>query len=376
MLRESLALYVHWPFCRSKCPYCDFNSVAVGELDHVRWRRAYVRELRESIASFNDRQIVSVFFGGGTPSLMEPTTVAAILDGLALSSDAEITLEANPTSVETARFADFRAAGVNWVSVGIQAFDAEALRFLGRTNSVDEACRALDTARRHFERFSFDLITARPAQTATDWERELRHALGFVQDHLSVYQLTVEPGTPFHDQGVSESGEDAACDIFDITQSVLNQAGLPAYEISNHAKPGAESRHNLVYWEGGDYLGIGPGAHGRLTMDGVTHATSQLSDPNAWLEHVEAHGHGTDESVALRHEERADELVMMGLRLTNGIERARFRAITGRDVADVVNAGRLAVLVNEGFLTLNDERLAATAKGWRLLNTILGELLG
>jgi putative oxygen-independent coproporphyrinogen III oxidase len=377
------ALYIHWPFCKSKCPYCDFNSHVRESVDQVAWRRALLAELDHYAAETAGRMVSSVFFGGGTPSLMAPATAAALIDRIAvrwtLASNAEITLEANPTSVEAGRFRDFRAAGVNRASLGVQALDPQALAFLGRGHSVEEALAAVDLARENFPRFSFDLIYARPSQEPGEWDVELRRALALAGDHLSLYQLTIEPGTAFHtahgrgDFAVPD--DDRAGALYELTQARLTEAGLPAYEISNHARPGSESRHNLVYWRYGDYVGIGPGAHGRLTLDGVKLATRQLRAPERWLAAVERRGDGTEERSEVTLSERLEEMLMMGLRLDEAVPRARFRRECGAEPEAVLDRARLARLVGGGFLMLDDAGLRATTEGRQRLNAVLGALL-
>ncbi len=377
------AIYIHWPFCKSKCPYCDFNSHVRASIDQELWQRALLSELDHYAAETPGRVVSSVFFGGGTPSLMAPATAAALIDRIArrwtLDREAEITLEANPTSVEAERFRDFRAAGINRVSLGVQALDPAALAFLGRGHSVDEAIAAIALADRHFPRFSFDLIYARPGQEVAQWEAELKQALSLAGDHLSLYQLTIEPGTAFHtahargDFAVPD--DDRAGALYELTQERLAAAGLPAYEISNHARPGGESRHNLVYWRYGDYVGIGPGAHGRLTMDGAKIATRQLRLPETWLAAVGKRGEGTDERSAIGARERLEEMLMMGLRLAEPVPRARFRRECSSEPETVLDPVRLARLVEGGFLSLDADGLHATTDGRQRLNAVLGALL-
>lgn len=373
------AVYIHWPFCRSKCPYCDFNSHVADTIDQARWRRALLTELDHAAGRTPGRTVTSIFFGGGTPSLMEPATAAALIERVAqrwsVAPDLEITLEANPTSVEAGRFRDFRAAGVNRVSLGIQALDDAALRALGRQHDVTEALAAVDLAARHFARFSFDLIYARPGQTVAAWRDELRRALDHAVGHLSVYQLTIEPGTAFHPRHARGElilpDDDLAGDLFEATQAVLEAAGLPAYEISNHARPGQESRHNLTYWRYGDYVGVGPGAHGRLTLDGDRRATRTHRAPEVWLERVEHHGHGGHADEVVDAEARWTEMLMMGLRLAEGVARSRLIAETGRDVEPAA----LTRLIDGGFLELTPTHLRATAAGRQRLNAVLAALL-
>jgi putative oxygen-independent coproporphyrinogen III oxidase len=377
------AIYVHWPFCKSKCPYCDFNSHVRAAIDQGAWRRALLAELDHYAAETAGRTVSSVFFGGGTPSLMAPATAAALIDRIAarwpLASDAEITLEANPTSVEAQRFRDFRAAGVNRASLGVQALDPAALAFLGRGHSVDEALAAVELARASFPRFSFDLIYARPGQDAAQWNAELQRALALAGDHLSLYQLTIEPGTAFHTAHARGDfalpDDDRAGALYELTQARLADAGLSAYEISNHARPGGESRHNLVYWRYGDYVGIGPGAHGRLTLDGVKLATRQLRAPERWLAAVERRGEGTEERSAISETERLEEMLMMGLRLNESVPRARFRRECAAEPEAVLDTARLARLVEGGFLILDEAGLRATTEGRQRLNAVLGALL-
>ena len=356
------AIYVHWPFCRSKCPYCDFNSHVREAINQERWRAALLRELDHFADETVGRTVTSVFFGGGTPSLMEPATAAALIDRVAarwpVASDVEITLEANPTSVEAGRFAGFRAAGVNRASLGVQALDDAALRFLGRGHSAAEALAAVDTAARHFARFSFDLIYARPGQTAEAWTAELHRALDHAGGHLSAYQLTIEPGTAFHTLhrrgGLPVPDEDTGAALYETTQRVLDAAGLRAYEISNHARPGEECRHNLTYWRYGDYVGIGPGAHGRLTLDGAKLATRTHRAPEAWLALVERGGHAEKPREPIEPRNRLDELMMMGLRLTEGVNRRRAAAECGADLAALLDAAeqdRAAVTAVPGAVT-------------------------
>jgi len=384
-------IYIHWPFCRAKCPYCDFNSHVRDAIDQARWRRALLAELDHYAAATTGRQVTSLFFGGGTPSLMDPETVAAVIaragETWALAPDVEITLEANPTSVEAERFAAYREAGVNRVSLGVQSLDDRALAFLGRQHSAAEALAAIDVARAHFPRWSFDLIAARPGQEPITWRAELAQALAWNPEHLSVYQLTIEPGTAFHGaQRRGElvlPGEAAGTAIFEATQEMLDADGLPAYEISNHARPGAECRHNLTYWRYGDYLGIGPGAHGRITLGapgvasapGEKFATRQHRAPEAWLEAVERHGHATRAHDAVPAETRLEELLMMGLRLTEGVGRAAFRRETGREPEDLLDPTKLAALIDGGFLELDAAGLRATVEGRLRLDAVLGHLL-
>jgi oxygen-independent coproporphyrinogen-3 oxidase len=376
---EPFGVYVHWPFCKAKCPYCDFNShVRHGGIDERRFLGAYLNELRHFASLAPGRKVTSVFFGGGTPSLMRPASVGAILEAIAehwnVERDAEITLEANPTSVEAENFAGYHAAGVNRLSLGIQALNDTSLKALGRQHTASEALAALSLAKRHFDRVSFDLIYAREGQTAHGWREELTRALDHAADHLSLYQLTIEDGTPFaarHAAGtlnVPNGGEARA--MFLLTQELCETAGMPAYEVSNHARPGSESRHNLIYWRGHDYAGIGPGAHSRITIGGAKRALSTIKSPEGWLVEVEARGHGLETDDALTTEEAAEEYLLMGLRLSEGIDLARLAAING----SVLDKGRVEALEVEGLLSRSGARLAATAKGRLVLNRLILEL--
>jgi putative oxygen-independent coproporphyrinogen III oxidase len=383
MTEPGFGIYVHWPFCLKKCPYCDFNSHVRDEIDETRWRAALLAELDHYAALTGNRRVGSVFFGGGTPSLMAPATAGAVLDRIqrnwSLDENIEITLEANPTSVEAGRFAGFRAAGINRASLGIQALEDRDLRFLGRAHSADEAREAIAIAARNFDRWSFDLIYARPEQSLSAWAAELDAALALAGDHLSVYQLTIEPGTAFYNAHARGDfilpDDDLAGALYELTQDRLAAAGMPAYEISNHARPGQASRHNLTYWRYGDYVGVGPGAHGRLTLGGVKHATRQKKAPETWLDAVECQGHGTEETLALDQEARFEEMLMMGLRLAEGIPRRRFKAELGRAPEQLLDPAGLARLIEGGFITLDAERLAATDAGRQRLNAVLGMLL-
>ena len=374
-------VYVHWPFCASKCPYCDFNShVRTGGVDEDRYLAAYLRELAHTAKLAPGLQVSSIFFGGGTPSLMRPATVGAILDATAghwsITRDAEITLEANPSSVEAGRFAGYRTAGVNRVSLGVQALRDRDLKALGRLHSVAEAKAAIAIAKAAFERVSFDLIYARPGQTVPAWRAELAEALELQAGHLSIYQLTIEPGTAFaalHEAGKLIVPEDEpASDLFELTQDMTAAAGLSAYEVSNHAVPGQESRHNLLYWRYGAYAGIGAGAHGRLVVDGQRVATSTARAPEAWLSQVEALGHGLVEETPLSRSEQADEMLVMGLRIDEGIDLVRLANLTGlRPSVEVINKLTAHGLVEHDTAV---GRLWATDRGRFLTNAIILEL--
>jgi putative oxygen-independent coproporphyrinogen III oxidase len=379
-LTSPFAVYVHWPFCLSKCPYCDFNShVRHGGVDEARFLRAYESEIAATAARVPSRIVSSIFFGGGTPSLMQPSTVQTILDCIgkhwSVAPDVEVTLEANPTSVEATRFRGYRAAGVNRVSLGVQALDDAALKELGRLHTAQEALDAVAVARSIFDRYSFDLIYARPQQSLDAWAAELRRAIAEAAEHLSLYQLTIEPDTPFF--GLYKAGklivpdEDLARDLYDLTQTICSKAGLPAYEISNHARPGAECRHNLVYWRGHDYAGVGPGAHGRLTIDGRRVATATEKRPEAWLMRVEETGTGFTVDEKLTSGEAADEYLLMGLRLAEGIDTARYSALSGRDL----DPKRISILRDEGAVeTTTDGRLRVTKSGFPLLDAVVADL--
>jgi putative oxygen-independent coproporphyrinogen III oxidase len=382
-MTSPLGVYVHWPFCKSKCPYCDFNSHVRDGVDQSRWRSALLKELNQAAREAPDRRVETMFFGGGTPSLMEPETVGAVIARVKqlwdTAADVEITLEANPTSVEASRFAALAQAGVNRVSLGVQALDAASLRFLGREHSADEAVEAIATARRHFARYSFDLIYARPGQTEEAWAAELERALALAGEHLSLYQLTIERGTRFftdHARGAFTlpAGDQAAA-MFELTQARLAAAGLPAYEISNHARPGAACRHNLIYWRYQDYVGIGPGAHGRFAEGAGKRATRRASGPEAWLEAVEREGHGTAETTLVGGQDLVEEALMMGLRLAEGIDRAVFASMTGADPVAALGERRLAPLVKAGYLEVDVTHLKATAAGRQRLNAVLERLI-
>jgi putative oxygen-independent coproporphyrinogen III oxidase len=375
---QPLAVYIHWPFCRSKCPYCDFNSHVREAVDEQVWTGALIADLDRQAALAPEHEVVSMFFGGGTPSLMPPDTAAALIERVKrhwrTAPDLEITLEANPNSAEAERFAGFAQAGVNRLSLGVQALDPAALRFLGRGHDRAEAIAAIELSRKLFARTSFDLIYARPGQNLEAWRQELDEALSLAGEHLSLYQLTIEPGTAFHTRAargeLDMPDQETAAALFEMTQERLAARGMPAYEISNHARPGAESRHNLAYWRYDDYLGIGPGAHGRITRDGIKYATRQRRLPEAWLKQPEF-----EETAAIPRETAIEEMVMMGLRITQGISRAKLEALAGRPL-EVLFGGALTRLIDGGFVTLDDERLAATAAGRQRLNAVLAALLG
>jgi putative oxygen-independent coproporphyrinogen III oxidase len=373
-------VYIHWPFCAAKCPYCDFNShVRHVAVDQDAFVDAFLKEMTAMRAISGSRTVTSIFMGGGTPSLMKPQTVDAILSGIArhwhVPDGIEITMEANPSSVEAERFRGYRAAGVNRVSLGVQALNDKDLRFLGRLHNVEDALKAVKLARDIFPRMSFDLIYARPGQQEQDWINELNEAISYAVDHLSLYQLTIEEGTPFyglHKNGkiVLPSQEDSAR-LYEITQDVTSAAGMPAYEVSNHSVPGAESRHNLTYWRYGDYAGIGPGAHGRLTSGGRKYATSTERNPEAWLEAVRAQGHGMIDNDSLEHAEQADEMLLMGLRLREGLDLVRWSEQSGR----MLDPEKEEFLIGHGFLErLGNARIRCTPQGMLILDAVVADL--
>jgi oxygen-independent coproporphyrinogen-3 oxidase len=375
----AFGVYVHWPFCLSKCPYCDFNShVRRDKPDETRFVRAIEHELDHIAGKIGARTVDTIFFGGGTPSLMAPKTVDAILAAVAqrwpIAAGAEITLEANPTSVEAENFRGYRSAGVNRVSLGVQSLDDAALKFLGRLHTADEALAAVKIAQATFPRVSIDLMYARPGHTPAAWQAELRRALGVGTEHLSLYQLTIEDDTTFatlHRAGklVVPDAEIGRA-LWDVTQETCDRAGLPAYEISNHARPGAECRHNLVYWRYREYAGVGAGAHGRVGADGARRATATERNPERWLAAVETHGHGFATDEALSGAEQADELLLMGLRLREGIDAKRYEALSGR----TLDAERVAALAAEGLIELREGKLCVTAAGFPLLDAIVADL--
>jgi oxygen-independent coproporphyrinogen-3 oxidase len=380
---QPLAIYVHWPYCLSKCPYCDFNSHVAATIDHAVWADTYMRELRHYAALLPDRRVTSIFFGGGTPSLMEVSTVETVLGTIAdlwpLSDDIEITLEANPTSVEAEKFAGFRTAGVNRVSLGIQALRDADLKFLGRTHDTDQARQAIALAKKYFPRWSFDLIYARKDQTPQQWQDELREALQLADGHLSLYQLTIEPNTQFYT--LSARGEkltatdDNAAIMYEATQDVLRNAGLPAYEISNHARLGQESRHNLTYWRYQDYIGIGPGAHGRFHDANSFHSTENHRSPDVWTRQVLEKNQGLKLFEPLDTATAQREAMMMGLRLTTGIDRRDWQNKFDQSLNDFLPLAKRARLIDEGYLVADTHNLRATHSGLQRLNAVLNYLL-
>ncbi len=374
---DAFGIYIHWPYCAAKCPYCDFNSHVKREVGEARYLAAVTRELSHYAALAPGRQVSSIFFGGGTPSLMHPATAEAVLQAISghwsVAADAEITLEANPSSVEADRFADFRRAGVNRVSIGVQSLRDDQLRFLGRLHDGAEARRAIEIGNAHFDRVSFDLIYARPGQTAAEWRAELGEALRMAAGHLSLYQLTIEPGTAFY--RLEQSGKlqipsgEAAAQLYELTQEICEAAGLPAYEISNHARRGEEARHNLLYWRYGDYAGIGPGAHGRIGGGDGRLALSAERDPARWAAQVERDGHGLASRDPLSSLEQAEEMLLMGLRLAEGLSLARLADRTGYHPAPEV----LLLLQQDGLLSVDaqDGVIAATPRGRLVLNSLI-----
>ena len=379
---DGAGLYVHWPFCVSKCPYCDFNSHVADRIDERAWRDALISELDHYAAATEYRALNTVFFGGGTPSLMPPQTAGAILDAAArnwsLSPDLEATLEANPSSAEAGKFGGFRTAGINRVSIGAQSFDDDALRFLGRMHDGADARRAVELAAREFDRYSFDMIYALPGHRPTEWRRQLQDALTLAGDHLSLYQLTVEKGTPFfaaRRRGTfSLPDDDLAVELLEIADSETRKAGYPAYEVSNHAGPGGECRHNLACWRGEDYIGIGPGAHGRVRIAGRRCATDQIPEPSAWLDAVRRNGHGTRNAVPLNRTERIEELLITGLRLVSGIDREAFRRAGGREPEELLDMDKVSAIAREGLLRLDGRGLRARRAGRLRLNALIAAL--
>ncbi len=387
MVMEPIALYIHWPFCLAKCPYCDFNSHVRERIDQARFAAALRTELAWEAARVGRRPLASIFFGGGTPSLMDPATVADLIDDAHRLFDAvpdcEITLEANPTSVEAAKLAAFRQAGINRISVGVQSFNAEDLHRLGRQHSAAQAIAALETGRRIFPRISFDLIYARPGQTMAAWRAELRQALALAADHLSLYQLTIEPGTVY--EGMHRRGEivlpdpELAADLYDATAEEASRFGLAGYEVSNYAVPGSESRHNLAYWRYGDYVGIGPGAHGRLSLEDANGprriATRRHRAPEPWAARVEQQGHGSTAEEVVSAQDSAREMLLMGLRLSEGIDAARFVQRTRLQLLDMLDPQTLVQAQEAMYIEWNGARLRATSEGRKRLDALLGALV-
>jgi oxygen-independent coproporphyrinogen-3 oxidase len=385
--KPGLALYVHWPFCLSKCPYCDFNSHVVDRVDHSQWREALLTELAFEAARTPDFRLTSIFFGGGTPSLMEAETARALIEAAKASwpsePDLEVTLEANPGTVDAARFAAFRNAGVNRLSLGVQSLNDSQLKFLGRKHSAGEAKAAVTLAGSIFDRLSFDLIYARPGQTTGQWKTELSDALELLTaaggGHVSCYQLTIEDQTPFkkdYERGLfTLPDENGGSDLFDLTQDVLTAAGLPAYEVSNHAKAGDACRHNVHIWRGGPYAGIGPGAHGRVEAGGTVYATQRLKAPAHWLKRVASQGHGTQSEIEIGQADRAIEMVLMGLRLDEGLDLSHLEHVTGVPRFKVISEEGLKMMESEGLIEVSSDQIRTTRRGRLVLNGIVQELL-
>ena len=378
-MTSNISLYVHWPFCKTVCPYCDFNSHVSEDINQDRWREAFLKELYHYAGETPGRHLTSIFFGGGTPSLMASKTVETIIERACASwpvdENLEITLEANPSSADISRFTSYSIAGVNRLSLGVQSLDDRALKFLGRPHNAIQAQNAMTSAKKIFDRVSFDFIYARPGQTIRKWREELAQVLSLAGDHLSLYQLTIEPGTDFFRKGVSSIDQDLAADLFDITQDMTSSVGLNAYEISNYAQSGFESRHNLNYWDGGDYVGIGPGAHGRLSHQTVFTATHQINNPSRWLNAVEHIGHGTAKRRHLLAREKAEEMVMTGLRLSSGLDRSALAARTGVELTDLINKSALKWLIEGGLIRESGQHLIATSAGRNTLNSVIRALL-
>ncbi len=380
---DQIGIYFHWPFCKSKCPYCDFNVHVRPSIDHEKWAAAYLKSIEYYAAHLPDRQVVSVFFGGGTPSLMEPATIDSILSTIQknwrVANDLEVTMEANPTSVEASKLQAFKDAGVNRVSLGVQSLEDSELKFLGRTHSAAEAKKAIEISAKIFDRSSFDLIYARPGQTMESWGRELKQAINYANGHLSLYQLTIERNTPFylqyHRGAFIMPGEEAGADLFNLTQDILGQAGLPLYEISNHARPGQECRHNLLYWHYADYIGIGPGAHGRYTKDGIKYATRDHAAPEIWLERVNRNGHGAHNPEIVPSRDKFSEILMMGLRLRGGLPLDQIRNLSGITFNEGINPQNLTRAINEGWIEVTQQSVSLTREGMLRFNSLLPYIL-
>lgn len=380
---DQMGVYIHWPFCESRCPYCDFNAHVREGLDQAQWVEAYVQALQHYAQRIPDRQVVSIFFGGGTPSLMEPQTVARIIDTVQslwpVANDLEITLEANPTSVENDKLIAFKEAGVNRISLGVQALNDADLKFFGRGHSVDDALRAIELAKTHYARSSFDLIYARPDQTLDDWGRELEQAIALSNGHLSLYQLTIERNTPFymrHSRGEFTIPDDVkGADFYHLTQDILECAGLPSYEVSNHAKAGHECRHNLIYWHMADYIGVGAGAHGRFVQDNHKYASRDHAAPEIWLERVHKNGHGAHALEGLTQDDRFHEALMMGLRLREGISIAQCETQSGLSFFDMVAQNKMDTARAEGWIIQEGDSIRLTREGMLRLNVLIPFIL-
>ncbi len=376
---KTLGVYIHWPFCASKCPYCDFNSHVSEGVDHARWAKALESELNLAAMETPEHTVTSIFFGGGTPSLMDPQTTGSLIASVKKRwksvPNMEVTLEANPSTAEAGRFRAFRDAGINRLSIGVQSLRDDYLKFLGRGHSAKEAINAIELAKNLFARLSFDLIYGLPGQTAPDWHQELAQAINLAGSHLSLYQLSIEPGTAFGRDGVEATDELTGVELYEITHERLAIAGLLAYEISNHARPTCECRHNLDIWQGGDYVGIGPGAHGRITGRNRTEAHYRIHDPNRWLQRVEEKGHGTGKRQSLPRRMRAEEIIMAGLRLCEGVNFERFQVATGKDPEDFISASGLRQMIDGRFIEADDVGIRATPQGRLCLNEVLRQLL-
>ena len=378
-ISTDLGIYIHWPFCEKKCPYCDFNSHVSGNIDHLKWLSAYLNELRYHANLTSGRIINSIFFGGGTPSLMKPYVVEKILDEIhslwSCSNDIEITAEANPSSSETQLFSDFKTAGINRVSIGVQSLNNRSLDFLGRLHGANEAKNAIKVATKIFPRVTFDLIYALPGQSRLAWKRELSQAIKLARGHLSLYQLTIEPGTEFSKNRIAVANERDGAALYELTQEITDRENLPAYEISNHAKKGQESRHNLTYWKSGDYLGIGPGAHGRITNSTKTEIMQNYRQPDMWLNFAIKRKYGQQKRSTLNQSERRDEIILMGLRLIEGISLKHFNLLTGQHLIETVDKNKIKNLSEQGYLSLKKGFLKTTLAGRLRLNAMLSYLL-
>ncbi|MBB42587.1 MAG: coproporphyrinogen III oxidase [Rhodospirillaceae bacterium] len=380
---DCLAIYIHWPFCESKCPYCDFNSHVRRNINVSEWKDALLMEIDYYASRTSGKNISSIFFGGGTPSLMPPELVGELISRIDLrwgiEIDCEVTLEANPTGLETKNFNKLAQAGINRISVGVQALNSSDLNFLGRKHTPKEALTAVETAQKAVKRVSFDLIYGRPQQTTNAWTTELERALSIGTEHVSLYQLTIERGTSFfasfRDGDFCLPDEEKSIQLFQITDEICSKEGLKAYEISNHAREGAESRHNLNCWQGADYVGIGPGAHGRITIDKTCYETEQISSPENWLNSVKKNGHGTRRYKPIPHHDRTEEIIMTGLRLTKGLERSRFEAQTRCELEQIFNPRTLKILLDNSLLELDEMGMRATKEGQLKLNTVIASLL-
>ncbi|MCE3233074.1 MAG: hemN [Rickettsiaceae bacterium] len=379
--RIMLAIYIHWPFCKSKCPYCDFNSHVKDKINHADFAAAYIAEMDYFADIIKGQTISSIFFGGGTPTLMPPSIAGSIINNLSkyakLDSNIEITLEGNPTSIEAEKFRQFKDAGINRVSLGVQSLNEDDLKFLGREHSKNEALRAVEIAANVFHNYSFDLIYARPEQKISSWEKELTEGLKYIKNHMSLYQLTIEKGTKFY--GAYNAGaftmpsNDLSAEFFEVTNDIMDSHSLPAYEISNHAAGGFESRHNLTYWNYGNYLGLGAGAHSRVTINDKKTALMMIHSPEGWLKSVQDNKHAIQTETELSPEEILDELVMMGLRIKDGISRDNFKNVTGFSFEEKLH--NLDYLQNAGMIVVDDKGLRATKKGRIMVNAITGKLL-